>query len=245
MTLFILKPPLLLTSLPLLTWQVALCRRLQSRSPSAPYGDRFSFSLSLPWFNNVSTKGARQANLFSNACSKAVCWNWPVGILLACRVELLSLLYVAPSRGSPPSWGRTIWGFVHSILGNCLNRTHWPTRPRRRCEPAACRMAREGPELCHRYQLPRHQGCWSAPRNATVQPSSARSDHDHAVESNTRSGDCLRRISASATCVIVAMWLGLRTSSFLHGFMFVHELFLFNYVALLIAWCLCAVWRTD
>jgi hypothetical protein len=203
-----------------------------SVSLSAAYSYCFSVSFSLPWFNNVSTKGASQANLFSDARSKAVCWSWPVGILLACRVELLSPLYVAHSRGSLPSWGRVTWGFVRSVVGYghhhlaaCHGMLHeparWPTRPRRRCEPATCRMAREGPELCRRYQLTRDQGCWAAPRKSAVQASSARSDHDLAVESNPRSGGYLRTIVSSATSVLVAMWLVFENELFVSCMVFV------------------------
>ena len=70
--------------------------------------------------NNAKYERHQASEPVSSACSKAVCWSWPVGILLACRVELPWLIAVR-SPGSPSIWRKTIGGFVHSSVESWWN----------------------------------------------------------------------------------------------------------------------------
>ena len=177
-----------------------------------------SLSCSLSLINNVSTKDTRQANLFrvpaARLCVGVDQW---VFCLLAewsccCPASSLSVAQGHRRYGEKQSEDLFIapWtaGGIQNHPGYCgilRELTSLKRRPIRRYESAAIRMARKGRVLCRRCQQPHYQGCWSASRNAAVQPSSARFDHDHATESNPRSSGYLRSTISSSTRAIVAM----------------------------------------
>jgi hypothetical protein len=206
-----LKPPLLPSSIPPPHLAGSSLPEAGISSPSA-LSSCSLLRLALTTLITVSTKGAKQANLFwvpaARLCVGTDQWVFYLLAEWSCYLCSSSPLAHGQRRhGAKPledsflaSW--TTHGFQRHPA--CCGIAHEPNPVTR---TSTSRMAREGPVIRRRYQ-----GCSPAPRNAVVQPCPARSDHDHAVESNLRSSGCLRRIISSATCVNVAMWLVLRAS---------------------------------